>query len=227
MRPISERLPPTIRNLVVLQAIVFGFYVMVGSLRAAMTEHLALGPNVASGELWQPLTSLFIHLEWWSFIFDLIGLWFVGATIERAFGRRRFLLLFFGSGLAANCVVAFLSAGLHRPALYAGCGDAVLALFVALGVLYGRAQVRVIGTLVLQARVLSGILIGMAVLSALLQAAWASLAGSLVAVAVAFFLSGGKGMRLTDVFSRWRRFRRRGFQVIDGGRKKSGKTYVN
>jgi len=219
MRPISERLPPTIRNLVVLQAIVFGFYVMVGSLRGPMTEHLALGPNVVSGELWQPLTSLFVHLEWWSFIFDLIGLWFVGATIERAFGRRRFLLLFFGSGLAANGAVAFLSAGLHRPALYAGCGDAVLALFVALGVLYGRTQVRVIGTLVLQARVLSGILVGMAVLSAL--------AGSLVAVAVAFFLSGGKGPRLTDVFSRWRRYRRRSFQVIDGGRKKSGKTYVN
>ena len=227
MRPIAERLPPTIRNLVVVQAAVFGLYVRVGSLRGPLAEHVALGPLVAAGELWQPATALFVHLEWWSFVFDLIGLWFVGATIERAFGRRRFLLVFFGCGLAANVTIAFVTAGLHRPGLFAGCGDGVLALFVALGVLYGRTQVRVVGTLVLEARVLSGILVGMAVISALLQAAWPSLAGSLIAVGLAYFLSGGKGAGLADLLSRWRRLRRRGLQVLDGGRKKGGKNYVN
>jgi membrane associated rhomboid family serine protease len=227
MRPIAERLPPTIRNLVVVQAVVFAFYVMVGSLRGPIGEHLALGPLVAAGELWQPATALFVHLEWWSFVFDLIGLWFVGATIERAFGRRRFLLVFFASGLAANAAIALLTATLHRPGFYAGCGDGVLALFVALGVLYGRTQVRVIGALVLEARVLSGILVGMAVISALLQGAWPSLAGTLVAVALAYFLSGGKGVGPAEFLTRWLRLRRRGLQVLDGGRKRGGKKYVN
>src|SRR5450759_1019650 len=100
MRPFTERLSPAIRNIVLVQAAMFGLYIMAGGLRNPISDHLALGPAVALGELWQPATSLFVHVDAWSFIFDLIGLWFVGATIERAMGRLRFLLLFFGVGLA-------------------------------------------------------------------------------------------------------------------------------
>ena len=53
--------------------------------------HLALGPAALLGrpvpELWQLVTSLFVHLEPWSFFFNMLGLWFVGATIERQLGR--------------------------------------------------------------------------------------------------------------------------------------------
>src|ERR1039458_2456981 len=102
MRPITQRLSPTIRNLVVVEAVLFGLYIMAAPLRVPMTERLALGPKVATGDYWQPATALFVRLDLWGFVFDLIGLWFVGATIERALGRRRFLLIFFGAGLAAN-----------------------------------------------------------------------------------------------------------------------------
>lgn len=227
MRPITERLSPTIRNLVVLQAVLFGLYIMAAGLRIPITAHLALGPLFAAGEVWQPVTSLFVHLEWWSFVFDLIGLWFVGATIEQVLGRKRFALLFFGAGLAANVVVALVMAGLRWTGVYAGCGDAVLALFVALGVIYGPTQVRVLGPLVLQARVLSAILVGLSVVGALSQAAWPSLAGTLVAVGMGFFLSGGKWGSIAAVFRRFRRKRRSVLEVLEGGRGKGSKKYVN
>ena len=227
MRPITQRLSPTIRNLVVVEAALFGLYIMASPLRAAMTQHLSLGPLVAAGEFWQPATALFVHLDLWSFIFDLIGLWFVGATIEHALGRRRFLLIFFGAGLVANGVMALLAAALQSHSIYAGCGDGVLALFVALGVIFGHAEVRVFGSLVLQARILTAVLVGMSVLSALIQQAWPSLAGTLVAVAVGYFLSGGKSGSILDFLARWRRPRRAGFEVLEGGRGKRGKKYVN
>jgi membrane associated rhomboid family serine protease len=227
MRPIAQRLSPTIRNLVVVEAVFYGLYIMASPLRVSMTEHLALGPLVALGEYWQPATALFVHLDLWSFVFDLIGLWFVGATIERAMGRRRFLLVFFGAGLAANAVMAVLIATLHWPGIYAGCGDSVLALFVALGVLFGRTEVRVFGSLVLQARILTAILVGMSVLSALVQRAWPSLAGTLVAVGLGYFLSGGKSGPILDFLTRWTRPRRGGLEVLEGGRGKRGKKYVN
>ena len=154
MRPIAERFSPAIRNLIVAQAVMFGLFIMAAGLRMPIQLHLALGPLVAAGEIWQPITSLFVHLDWWGFVFDLIGIWFVGATIEQALGRRRFLLLFFGTGLVANLAVALVMAALRWAGFYAGCGDAVLGLFVGLGVIYGRTQVRVLGPLVLQARVL-------------------------------------------------------------------------
>jgi len=227
MRPITQRLSPTIRNLVVVEAVLFGLYIMANPLRDAITKHLALGPLVATGEYWQPATALFVHLDLWSFIFDLIGLWFVGATIERALGRRRFLLIFLGAGLAANVVMAVLVATLQWPAIYAGCGDSVLALFVALGVLFGRTEVRVFGSLVLQARILTYVLVGMSVVSALLQRAWPSLAGTLVAVGLGYFLAGGKIGPILGFVTRWGHPRRAGFEVLEGGRGKRGKKYVN
>lgn len=227
MRPITERLPPTIRNLVIVQAAMFGLYVMANPLRDSISTHLALGPRIMSGELWQPASSLFVHLDLWTFVFDMIGLWFVGATIEKALGRRRFLLIFFGCGLAANVVAAFLMYWLKWPSVYAGCGDSVLALFVALGVLYGRTQVRVFGQLVLQARILTAILVGLSVLVTLSQGAWPSLGGTLMAVALGYFLSGGKWQDIIVFIGLFRRKRRPGFQVMDGGRTKSSKKYVN
>jgi membrane associated rhomboid family serine protease len=227
MRPFTERLSPTIRNLVIAESVLFGLYVMARGLREPIADHLALGPLFLSGEFWQPLTSLFVHFELWSFVFNVIGLWFVGATIERALGRRRFLLIFFGSGLAANLVVAGLFVVLKVVQRNEGCGDAVLALFVALGVVYGSTPVRVWGRLVLQARILAGILVGMSVLSLLSQAAWPSLAGTLVAIVLAYFLSGGKVRNIADFLAGLRRKRRTALGVLEGGRSKGGKKYVN
>lgn len=224
MRPIAERLSPAIRNLVIAQAVLFFLYIMATGLRIPITTHLALGPLVAAGEVWQPATSLFVHLEWWSFVFDLIGLWFVGATIEQVLGRRRFLVLFLGTGLLANVAVAVVMAALRWSGFYAGCGDAVLALFVALGVIYGRTQVRVLGPLVLQARVLTAILVGLSIVGAISQAAWPSLAGTLVAVCVGYFLSGGKWSAIAAWLGRFSRRRRSILGVLEGGR---GKKYVN
>ena len=227
MRPITERLSPTIRNLVIVESVLFGLYIMANPLRAPITAHLALGPLLGTGEYWQPATALFVHLDLWSYVFDMIGLWFVGATIDRALGRRRFLLMFLGAGLAANVAIALLAMALRWTGIYAGCGDGVLALFVALGVLFGRAEVRVFGSLVLQARVLTAILVGMSVLSALLQAAWPSLGGTLVAIGMGYFLAGGKTGPILDFLGRLRRPRRSVLGVLDGGRGKRGRKYVN
>jgi membrane associated rhomboid family serine protease len=227
MRPFTERLSPTIRNLVIAEAVLFGLFVMAAPLRDVMAAHLALGPQVLAGELWQLLTSLFVHLDPWNFFFSMLGLWFVGATVERIFGRRRFLLLFFGAGLVANVVTAIgmllFGMGVRNP----GCGDSVLALFVAMGVAYGRTPVRVWGQLVLQARILAWIFVGMTVLSLLLQGAWPLLLGTLAAQLLAYLLAGGKIGTLLASLEGLRRKRRAPLGVLEGGRAKSGRKYMN
>jgi membrane associated rhomboid family serine protease len=227
MHPFTERLSPTIRNLVLAESVVFGLLVMAKPLREPAALHLVLGPGLWAGELWQPLTSLFVHLELWSFFFDMLGLWFVGATIERSLGRRRFLLLFFGTGLAANLAIAGLMMLLGQPAFNPGCGDSVLALFVALGVAYGRTPVRVWGQLVLPARILTWILVGLAILSMLFQAAWAQLGGTLVAIGLGYFIAGGSIHLAGEFLSGLRGKQRTRLDVLDGGRGKGGRKYVN
>src|SRR5215207_1841888 len=162
-RPVSDRLSPTITALVVVNALLFALYVVVKPARVFIDNHLALGPAVlAGGEVWQVVTSLFIHLEPWSFFFNMLGLWFVGATIERQLGRTRFLLLFLGPAVLGNLVMAGVMAWTRSAELFAGSGLAVLALFVAFGRLYDRTPARILGGLVMEARTLTLILVAFA-----------------------------------------------------------------
>jgi membrane associated rhomboid family serine protease len=227
LRPLGERLTPTIRNLVIVETALFALVVMVPPLRAPVAEHLTLGPLLLSGELWQPLTSLFVHLNPLGFIMNMIGLWFLGAAIERVLGRRRFFLLFFATGIAENLVLAGLMAAFGISLSNEGCGDSVLALFVALGVAYGRAPIQVWGQLVLQARILAWVFLGWAVLSLLLQLAWPYLIATLVAQSVAYLLAGGKTGAVGEFLAGLRGKPRGKFDVLDGGRGKGSKKYVN
>src|SRR4051812_39876084 len=124
MRPITERLSPVVKALVVLESVLFAFYVVVTPARVFFNEHLALGPGALKGELWQLATALVVHLDPISFFFNMIGLWFVGATVERSIGTRRFLTLFLVSGIAANVVMLLLAVAIGEMGLIAGSGRA-------------------------------------------------------------------------------------------------------
>ena len=226
LRPFTQRLSPTIRNIVIAESVLFGLFIMAAPLRVPIVSHLGLGPGLMAGEVWQPLTSLFVHTDFVFFFFNMLGLWFVGASIEQTYGRWRFLLIFLGTGLAANLVIAaFIALGI--PMGNQGCGDSVLALFVALGVAYGRTQIRVWGQLVLQARVLAWIFVGLAVVSMMLQRAWFHLLATLVAIALAYVLAGGKVGPILAILVRPSGKRRSSLGVMEGGRAKGGRKYVN
>src|SRR4029077_15009359 len=61
LRPITDRLSPTVKGILIADVAIFLFYVMVRESRAFMQTHLALGSRFFAGEVWQPLTSLFVH----------------------------------------------------------------------------------------------------------------------------------------------------------------------
>ncbi len=218
-RPITERLTPTIKALVIIQALVYLFYVFVEPAKALFAEHLALGPGMLRGEFWQPFTAMFVHLNFLTFVFNVIGLWFIGAFIEKTHGARRFLTLFFVSGILAMVAMGLVMR-FKTYTLGEGCTYAVLALFAAFGRMYGRAPAQVLGGLVMQARYLSLILVGFAVVVDLGRGDWASLAATLVASAAGFVLAGpGFG----DLIGLWRARRlRRRYRVLDGGQAKGG-----
>jgi membrane associated rhomboid family serine protease len=228
MRPVTERLSPLIRTLVLVNALVFFFYALVREAHGFFEQHLALGPSALRGaEPWQLGTSLFVHIEPLSFFFAIVGLWFVGASGERAVGTRRVLKVFFGAGLAANLAMALLAMALGTSELFAGCNTAVLALFVVFGIHYNRTPARVFGALTLEARTLTAILIGFSLLADVTRGSWTALGGDVVAVLAGYVLGGGP--RLRDLLSGWGGGgTRHRYQVIQGGRgRPSGPTYLN
>jgi membrane associated rhomboid family serine protease len=227
-QPIAERLTPAIKAFVIADAIIYALYVFVREARPAMMAHLALGPGLFAGELWQPITSLFVHFDLLGFIFNLIGLWFVGAFIERTQGTRRFVTLFLTAGVLANLALAGVN---HlRPyrvgEISDGCSFAVLALFVAFGRIYGRAPAQVLGGLFLQARHLALIFVAWGVLASLLRADWGQLAATLTAAAVGYLGAAPGGLSEAWNALKVRRLRRR-YRVIEGGAPRPSRKYWN
>jgi membrane associated rhomboid family serine protease len=227
-QPISERLTPAVKTFVIADALVYALYVFVVPVRPAMMAHLALGPGLFSGELWQPVSALFVHFDLLGFVFNLIGLWFVGAFIERTQGTRRFVTLFLASGVLANLTVAGINhlSAFRAGNIFDGCSFAVLALFVAFGRIYGRAPAQVLGGLYLQARHLALIFVVWGILASLLRADWAQLAATLVTAGVGYLGAAPGG--LSDAWNalKVRRLRRR-YRVIDGGAPRPSKKYWN
>jgi membrane associated rhomboid family serine protease len=223
MRLITERLSPTIKALVVATALAFGFYAAVKEARPFVEGHLALGPAVLQGEVWQLVTSLFVHLEPVGFFFDLLGLWFVGATIEQIAGRRRFLTIFFVPAIAANAATAVVWLLAGSAAIQAGSSLAVLSLFVAFGRLFGRTPARVLGGLVVEARVLAAILVGFSLLADLMRLSVAALAADVVAIGLAYLLAGAAGGE-DGPLARFRGRRSRAkLEVLEGGKRDAGR----
>jgi membrane associated rhomboid family serine protease len=215
MEPIAARLTPTIKALVVISATLFSFYVFVPASHPLLA-HLALGPGVFHGELWQVFTAMFVQFDVLAFVFGLIGLWFVGAYIEHTQGARRFLTLFLSAGILANVAIGLVARLIGAPLVSDGYSLAVLALFVAFGRIQGRTQVLVLPSLGFQARHVAMFWVGWSILACVIGASWAGLAGVLVASAVGYLLAAPGGLRqLYDSF-RARRLRQR-YRVIDGG----------
>jgi membrane associated rhomboid family serine protease len=65
-------------------------------------EHLGLTvAGIKSGKVWQLITFQFLHsCPWpWHVLLNCMGLWFFGRPVEEMLGSRRFLVLYFLSGI--------------------------------------------------------------------------------------------------------------------------------
>jgi membrane associated rhomboid family serine protease len=65
--------------------------------------------GVADGAYWQPITSIFSHVEVWHIAFNMMALYFLGPQLEMILGRARFLAVYLLSGLAGSTAVMWLS----------------------------------------------------------------------------------------------------------------------
>src|ERR671934_892123 len=66
------------------------------------TKWYLYGPAVANGDWWRLITCTVLHASLLHIGFNMYFLWFVGAPIEYALGRGRFLLVYVVSGLAGS-----------------------------------------------------------------------------------------------------------------------------
>lgn len=93
--------------------------------------------GVSTGQYHRLLTSVFLHVEWWHIIGNMIGLWVIGGPLEAALGRSRYLAVYLLSGLGGSALVYLLTAP-NTPTL--GASGAVFGLLGATVVLARRLR---------------------------------------------------------------------------------------
>ncbi|MEU3736697.1 rhomboid family intramembrane serine protease [Streptomyces sp. NPDC032198] len=91
--------------------------------------------GVAEGQWYRLVTSMFTHQEVWHIAFNMLGLWWLGAPLEAALGRARYLSLYLLSGLAGGALT-YVVAAPDQASL--GASGAIFGLLGATAVLMRR-----------------------------------------------------------------------------------------
>ena len=94
-----ERIPTVTRSLLIINVIMF-----VATLvnEPFMIKTFAMFyPASPLFRWWQPLTHMFMHGGWWHILFNMYTLVMFGMVVERVLGTKKFLILYFVTGLGA------------------------------------------------------------------------------------------------------------------------------
>ncbi len=107
-----ELIPPVIKNLVIVNALVFFAQNVFGTNPSFNFEHLFALHDIRS-EYFRPhqlVTHLFMHGGFDHIFFNMFALWMFGSILENLWGPKRFLIFYMACGLGA--------AVLHLATLY-------------------------------------------------------------------------------------------------------------
>lgn len=68
------------------------------------TGTFVLNELALDGQVWRFFTSIFLHGSISHLLYNLLALFFFGIAVEKLIGSKRFLLVYFGSGIIANII---------------------------------------------------------------------------------------------------------------------------
>jgi membrane associated rhomboid family serine protease len=165
-------LPPFTRGVTWLLGINTGIYLMMELLSRAAPDvvrftyrNFDLIPSsvVHHGALWQIVSYSFLHLGFWHWFGNMLGLWMFGAAIENAWGTRRFVELY-AIGVIGAAVTTVGVAYTHLlggpDTATVGASGGVFAILIAFGMLFGDNEIMMIPfPFLIKAKYFIGILI--------------------------------------------------------------------
>ncbi len=117
-----NRIPPVVKNLIIINAIMFAATYIIGS--NYMYEKLAL--FFFESPLFKPyqlITHMFMHGDIWHILFNMYSLFIFGCVLEHVWGGKKFLLFYLVTGIGAALIhsgVMYLEAISLQNALEAG-----------------------------------------------------------------------------------------------------------
>ena len=155
-----ERIPPVTRSPLIINVLMFiATCINPGLMKGLFAMAY---PAATAFRWWQPLTHMFMHDGPWHILFNMYTLVMFGMVVERALGTKKFLILYFVTGLGAVALhtgVEWLD--IHRLAAstdmsaqasvidilrtpMVGASGAIYGVLVAFAMLYPEARMTLI-----------------------------------------------------------------------------------
>jgi membrane associated rhomboid family serine protease len=139
MRMTFPKITPVVKKLLIINIAVFFATIVIRPLGDFLFTWCSVYPAslAMSLQLWRLITYQFLHGGIGHILFNMLGLFFLGPTLERYWGGRKFLIFYLGCGVAGGIfypllvAVNFLAVG---PMV--GASGAILGMLVACAILF-------------------------------------------------------------------------------------------
>jgi membrane associated rhomboid family serine protease len=182
--------PPLTRGVKALGAVTLLLSILA-ALKVPFMGLLVFVPGDLLHYPWTPLTYTFLNPEPFNLIFSLLGLWFLGSSLEQRWGTRRFVIFYLATGAIA--AVATYVVGLFASSVaaypYLGNIAPIAGMAAAFSVQLPDATI-FLYVVPIQARWLLPISAGMTVLFMIMRG-WQPYLTDLFGLAAGALLAGG------------------------------------
>jgi membrane associated rhomboid family serine protease len=96
-------------------------------------------------QLWRLITYQFLHGGFYHILFNMLGLAFLGPSLERQWGSKKFLTFYLSCGVAGGLFyILLVIAGILLPAPMIGASGAILGVLTACAILFPHFVVFII-----------------------------------------------------------------------------------
>ncbi len=178
---------PWVQRLLIANVLVFFVQLMAPGL----AEPFVFVPMLILSRPWTIVTYMFLHGGFSHILFNMLGLYFFGPRIEAMLGSRRFITLYFVSGISG----ALLSFAFAPYAGVIGASAGIFGIMLAFAHFWPREQIYIWGILPLEARWL--------VVITTVLAIWSGMGGSRGGAADFAHLGGYAGAFVYLKLIRW------------------------
>jgi len=141
MRMVFPKLTAVVKWLLIINIGVFLAALLIAPFRSFIYRWFQLDATSfpRALQLWRLITYQFLHDPFWAWhiIVNMIGLYFLGPTLERHWGSKRFLPFYLGCGAAGAVFYFFLVAvRFLSPGEMVGASGAILGMLAACAILF-------------------------------------------------------------------------------------------
>lgn len=139
MRMGFPKVTVVVKRLLIINIVVFLTAIIIRPLGVLIYDWFQLDPTTLARalQLWRLVTYQFLHGGIWHIFFNMIGLYFLGPTLERHWGSRKFLVFYLSCGAAGGVFYLLLVAVGFLPAMaMVGASGAILGMLAACAILF-------------------------------------------------------------------------------------------